>query len=141
MVDVQTLRPGSPLNLGPVKIDSRWYHHILPYGTIGLRISAGGKFFGYSGDTKYDELINSVLKRVESLQRSIPGKVLDYHTPFLENSPFDMVREGGGTYLRAPWKLNKSMFTVLSTLFSTVGGGPFTSRRLGKTGFAEVGVR
>lgn len=127
LVNVQLLQPGSPLNIGPIKIESRWNHHILPYGTIGLRISAGGKCFGYSGDTKYDELINKVLRReeltaewfapcdlvfheiefdnpgsvhthwkqVESLQRSISGKVLGYHTPFLENSPFDLVREGG----------------------------------------------
>ena len=126
LVDVQPLRPQTPLELGPVKIESRWNHHILPYGTIGLKISAGGKVFGYSGDTKYDEEINKVLKReeltaewfgncdlvfheiefdnpdsvhshwkqVESLQRSIPGKVLGYHTAFLENSPFDLAREG-----------------------------------------------
>ena len=48
-----------------LKIQSRWNHHILPYGTVGLKISAGGKCFGYSGDTKYDETINTVLKREE----------------------------------------------------------------------------
>lgn len=126
LVNVQILQPGIPFELGPIKIESRWNHHILPYGTIGLRISAGERCFGYSGDTKYDEHINSILKReeltaewfascdlvfheiefdnpdsvhsywkqVESLQRSIPGKVLGYHTPFLENSPFDLVRQG-----------------------------------------------
>ena len=126
LVNVQPLRPGTPLGLGPVKIESRWNHHILPYGTIGLRISAGGKIFGYSGDTKYDDLINAILKReeltaewfrqcdlvfheiefdnpdsvhthwkqVESLQRSIRGKVLGYHTPYLENSPFDLAKQG-----------------------------------------------
>lgn len=126
LVDVQLLMPGNSLHLGPVKIESRWNHHILPYGTIGLRISAGGKCFGYSGDTKYDEKINAALKRkeltaewfapcdlvfheiefdnphsvhshwkqVESLQRAIPGKVLGYHTPFLDNSPFDLAKEG-----------------------------------------------
>lgn len=126
LVKVQQLQPGTPLDLGPIRIESRWNHHILPYGTIGLRISAGGKCFGYSGDTKYDESINKVLRReeltaawfapcdlvfheiefdnpqsvhshwkqVESLQHQIPGKVLGYHTPFLENSPFDLVREG-----------------------------------------------
>jgi hypothetical protein len=126
LVNVQPLRPGTVLELGPLKIESRWNHHILPYGTIGLKISAGGKVFGYSGDTKYDEMINRVLKReeltaewfkecdlvfheiefdnpdsvhthwkqVESLQRSIPGKVLGYHTAYLKNSPFDLAREG-----------------------------------------------
>ncbi len=126
LVNVQLLMPGTPLDLGPVKIESRWNHHILPYGTVGLRISAGGKCFGYSGDTKYDETINSILKReeltaewfascdlvfheiefdnpcsvhthwkqVESLQRAIPGKVLGYHTAYLENSPFELAKEG-----------------------------------------------
>lgn len=126
LVNVELLQPGIPFALGPIKIESRWNHHILPYGTIGLRISAGGKCFGFSGDTKYDELINRVLKReeleagwftpcdlvfheiefdnpnsvhthwkqVEVLQQAIPGKVLGYHTPYLKNSPFDLVREG-----------------------------------------------
>ena len=64
-VELTALVPGTPLCLGPVTIESRWNHHILPYGTVGLKISAGGKSFGYSGDTKYDEAINSVLKREE----------------------------------------------------------------------------
>jgi len=137
LVDVHPLRPGTPFDLGPVKIESRWNHHILPYGTIGLKISAAGKCFGYSGDTKYDELINTVLKReeltaewfsqcdlvfheiefdnpdsvhshwkqVELLQRSIPGKVLGYHTRFLENSPFDLVREGDRYLLEGSLKI------------------------------------
>lgn len=126
LVVVQPLMPGVPLELGPVTIESRWNHHILPYGTIGLKISAGGTCFGYSGDTKYDEVINSILKReeltaawfascdlvfheiefdnpdsvhshwkqVESLQQAIQGKVLGYHTEYLENSPFDLAQEG-----------------------------------------------
>jgi len=65
LVNVQLLIPGTPLKVGTIRIDSRWNHHILPYGTIGLKISAGGKCFGYSGDTKYDETINRVLKREE----------------------------------------------------------------------------
>ncbi len=140
LVDVQLLRPGTPFDLGPIKIESRWNHHILPYGTIGLRISAGGKCFGYSGDTKFDELINRVLKReeltagwftpcdlvfheiefdnpnsihtywkqVESLQQAIPGKVLGYHTPFLENSPFDLVREGCRYLLEGTLKIDST---------------------------------
>ncbi|ACS78411.1 MBL fold metallo-hydrolase [Maridesulfovibrio salexigens] len=64
-VEVFSLKPGTPLQLGPIQIDSRWNHHILPYGTIGLKISAGGSCFGYSGDTKYDEDINQILNRPE----------------------------------------------------------------------------
>ncbi|UZP66684.1 MBL fold metallo-hydrolase [Desulfovibrio mangrovi] len=64
-VNVLPLHPATPLQLGPVKIESRWNHHILPYGTLGLKISAGGRTFGYSGDTKYDEAINRILNRKE----------------------------------------------------------------------------
>ncbi|WP_320173392.1 MBL fold metallo-hydrolase [Maridesulfovibrio sp.] len=64
-VEVLSLMPGIPLQVGPIQIDSRWNHHILPYGTIGLKISAGGSSFGYSGDTKYDERINKILNRPE----------------------------------------------------------------------------
>ncbi|WP_415718887.1 MBL fold metallo-hydrolase [Maridesulfovibrio sp.] len=60
-----SLKPGTALFLGAVKIESRWNHHILPYGSIGLKISAGGNCFGYSGDTKYDEAINKILNRPE----------------------------------------------------------------------------
>ncbi len=66
-VRVTPLLPGTPLNIGPIVIESRWNHHILPYGTVGLKISANGKSFGYSGDTKYDAEINSILKREELL--------------------------------------------------------------------------
>lgn len=126
LVNVQYLQPGTILELGPITVESRWNHHILPYGTIGLKITAGGKCFGYSGDTKYDEGLNAILKRPElyadwfapcdllfheiefdnpnsvhthwkklqNLDRSISGKVLGYHTPYLENAPFELVREG-----------------------------------------------
>ncbi|MCF8077618.1 MAG: MBL fold metallo-hydrolase [Desulfotignum sp.] len=57
--------PGTPLSLDYLRIDSRWNHHFLPYGTLGLRISAGGKTLGFSGDTKLDETINAILKRDE----------------------------------------------------------------------------
>lgn len=60
-----SLSPGTPLTLDSLRIDSRWNHHFLPYGTLGLRISAGGKTLGFSGDTKLDETINAVLKREE----------------------------------------------------------------------------
>lgn len=64
-VNVLVLEPGAPLQLGGMTIECRWNHHILPYGTLGLRITAGGRCFGYSGDTKYDEAINAILRREE----------------------------------------------------------------------------
>ena len=121
-----SLQPGTTLELGSIKIESRWNHHILPYGSIGLKICAGGNSFGYSGDTKYDERINGILNRPEleaqwfadcdlvfheiefnnpdsvhshwrqvaALQSRISGKVLGYHCPRLESSPFPLVEEG-----------------------------------------------
>ncbi len=59
------LIPGTPWVLDSLRIDSRWNHHFLPYGTLGLRISAGGKTLGFSGDTKLDETINAIMKRKE----------------------------------------------------------------------------
>ena len=131
LVDVTFLDPRRPLDLGPIRIESRWNHHFLPYGTLGFRISAGGKSFGYSGDTKFDENINTILnreeltpkwfahcnlvfhevdfdnpasvhshwKQVEALQRAIPGQVLGYHTPLLDNAPLALVQEGHSYYL------------------------------------------
>lgn len=60
-----SLNPGTPFDLGSMKIESRWNHHILPYGTIGLRFTAGNKCFGYSGDTKFDTTLNTLLNRKE----------------------------------------------------------------------------
>lgn len=59
------LEPGKTTQLGPISIESRWNHHVLPYGTLGIKISAGGKGFGYSGDTKFDTKLNRVLQRAE----------------------------------------------------------------------------
>jgi ribonuclease BN (tRNA processing enzyme) len=64
-VEFFELVPGRTLKLGQLTIESRWNHHILPYGTVGLKISGGGSCFGYSGDTKYDEEINKLLNRAE----------------------------------------------------------------------------
>ncbi len=126
LVNIQNLKPGTLLQLGPIEIESRWNHHIIPYGTVGLKISAGNKCFGFSGDTKYDERLNSILKRPElgadwfsdcdlifheiefdnpdsvhsywkevvALQKAIPGKVLGYHCPYRDDSPFELAKEG-----------------------------------------------
>ncbi len=131
LVNITFLDPKRPLDLGSVRIESRWNHHFLPYGTLGFRISAGGKSFGYSGDTKFDENINTILnreeltpkwfapcnlvfheidfdnpssvhshwKQVEALQRAIPGQVLAYHTPHLDNAPLALVQEGHSYFL------------------------------------------
>ncbi|MFH1152700.1 MAG: MBL fold metallo-hydrolase [Pseudomonadota bacterium] len=65
LVSFIPMEPGIPLQLDPIRIDCRWNHHFLPYGTLGLRIWAGGHMVGFSGDTKLDETINSILNRAE----------------------------------------------------------------------------
>jgi len=84
-VSVTPLRPGIPLNIGPIVIESRLNHHILPYGTVGLKISANGKSFGYSGDTKYDAEINSLLKREELMASWFAPCDLVFHEVEFDN--------------------------------------------------------
>ncbi|MEN8191062.1 MAG: MBL fold metallo-hydrolase, partial [Thermodesulfobacteriota bacterium] len=69
LVHFTTLEPGTPLQLGPIRIECRQNHHFLPYGTLGFKFFAGGKCFGYSGDTKFDESTNRILKRRELTSR------------------------------------------------------------------------
>ncbi|WDP89950.1 MAG: MBL fold metallo-hydrolase [Desulfobacter sp.] len=71
--------PGRPLVLGGMELATRWNHHILPYGTLGLKITAGGKTFGFSGDTKLDDTINAVLGREELLPQWFEGCSLVFH--------------------------------------------------------------
>jgi hypothetical protein len=51
----------------------------LHYGTLGLKISAGGKTIGFSGDTKFDEKINKFLKRDELLPQWFAYCILIFH--------------------------------------------------------------
>jgi hypothetical protein len=55
--------PGKILELNGMKMITRWNHHFLPYGTLGLKIVSGGKTWGLSGDTKFDHQINELLGR------------------------------------------------------------------------------
>jgi hypothetical protein len=65
LVNFIPLSPGTLLKLGSIQVHSRWNHHFLPHGTLGLKISANGKTLGFSGDTKLDETINGILNRDE----------------------------------------------------------------------------
>lgn len=62
-IDLIEISPGSPLDLNGMKLITRWNHHFLPYGTLGLKITAGGRAWGLSGDVKFDSHVNQVLKR------------------------------------------------------------------------------
>ncbi|HCY83935.1 MAG TPA: hypothetical protein DHV36_02240 [Desulfobacteraceae bacterium] len=65
MIRFLELTPGIPLDVDGMRITPRLNHHILPYGTLGLKVSAGGKTVGISGDTKFCTAINRVLGRPE----------------------------------------------------------------------------
>ena len=69
IVNFIPITPLEPLLLGAIQLECRWNHHFLPYGTLGFKISAGGKIFGFSGDTKLDETINNILDRDELLPK------------------------------------------------------------------------
>jgi len=64
-MDWMEITPGKDLELKGMTLTARWNHHFLPYGALGLKISAGGKIWGLSGDTKFDRRINEVLNRKE----------------------------------------------------------------------------
>jgi L-ascorbate metabolism protein UlaG (beta-lactamase superfamily) len=65
LVRLTPLQPGSPVKVGEIEVNCRLNHHFLPFGTLGLKFSARGKTFGYSGDTKFDPAINAVIGRKE----------------------------------------------------------------------------
>jgi CRP-like cAMP-binding protein len=52
------------------QLETRWNLHPIP--TNGLKITCGGRTFGYSGDTQYDPAIFAALRA-----RSVPGARLD----------------------------------------------------------------
>ncbi|MCP4671734.1 MAG: MBL fold metallo-hydrolase [Desulfobacula sp.] len=79
LVDFTAITPGQTLELDSIQLNCRWNHHFLPYGTLGLKISAGDKTIGFSGDTKFDEKINKFLKRDELLPQWFASCDLIFH--------------------------------------------------------------
>jgi len=85
VVNFIPLSPKAPLQINSIRIESRWNHHFLPYGTLGLKISAGGKIFGFSGDTKFDETINNIINRSELLPQWFSPCDLVFHEIDFDN--------------------------------------------------------
>ena len=65
LIDVREIIPGTPLRLGDATLLTRLNHHILPSGTLGLKLIWEDRTVGISGDTKYDETILQRLHRPE----------------------------------------------------------------------------
>ncbi|WP_027362415.1 MBL fold metallo-hydrolase [Desulfospira joergensenii] len=79
------LFPGKKLGLDSMKVECRWNHHFLPYGTLGLKFTAGGKCFGFSGDTKFNDHINSIVAREELLPQWFADCDLLFHEVDFDN--------------------------------------------------------
>jgi len=65
--------------LDQLKIASRWNHHILPYGSLGLKVEGGNFKWGLSGDTKFDRKINRILGRSELTEEWFQDCHLVFH--------------------------------------------------------------
>lgn len=64
-IELIKLSPDNPITFDNYKLKVRWNHHILPYGTLGLKICTKGSCWGLSGDTKYSMDIVRKLKKEE----------------------------------------------------------------------------
>ncbi|MBN2031712.1 MAG: hypothetical protein JW836_00430 [Deltaproteobacteria bacterium] len=78
-VEWMEVKPGKALDLDGMNIITRWNHHFLPYGTLGLKITAGGETWGLSGDTKFDHKINALLGREELTESWFSDCKLIFH--------------------------------------------------------------
>jgi ribonuclease BN (tRNA processing enzyme) len=65
LVDFHAVAPGQRVRIGEADWEFRLNHHILPSGTLGLKVRLDGRCLGISGDTKYDEAILARLGRSE----------------------------------------------------------------------------
>ena len=120
--------PGRPLKLGKMVLNARWNHHILPYGTLGLKVTAGGKTFGFSGDTKLDETINAVLNRDELLPQWFRECSLVFHEVSFDHPM------GVHTHWKEVQKLQNVLnCQVLGYHTSAPGQSPLSLAREGKT--------
>ncbi len=77
--------PGKKLSLDSIEVECRWNHHFLPYGTLGLKFTGGGKCFGFSGDTKFDDRINEAVNREELLPQWFAACDLVFHEVDFDN--------------------------------------------------------
>ena len=102
-IDFIEVAPGKALSLDGIKILTRWIHHFLPYGTLGIKINAGDRTWGMSGDTKFDTSINRILKRPELTESWFEDCDIVFHEVDFENP------EGVHTYWKEVDKLRKAI--------------------------------
>jgi len=84
-IDFLEIAPEKVFFLNGMEILSRWNHHFLPYGTLGIKIRAGDKIWCLSGDTKFDTRINKILKRQELTENWFADCHLVFHEVDFDN--------------------------------------------------------
>ncbi|MBC8462327.1 MAG: ribonuclease Z [Deltaproteobacteria bacterium] len=102
-IDLMEIAPGRVFDLDGMKISSRWNHHFLPYGTLGIKINAGDRTWGLSGDTKFDTSINRILKRADLTESWFRDCDLVFHEVDFDNS------EGVHTYWKEVDKIRRAI--------------------------------
>ena len=84
-VELIVFEPGKPLKLGNTLFTARWNHHIIPYGTLGIKIGYNGKCWGLSGDTKYKREIVEEIGREELFPEWFTDCNLIFHEVVFDN--------------------------------------------------------
>ena len=102
-IDFMEVAPGRIFKMDGINILTRWNHHFLPYGTLGIKITAGRKTWGLSGDTKFDTGINRILKRQELTEAWFGDCDLVFHEVDFDNS------EGVHTYWEEVDKIQRAI--------------------------------
>jgi len=119
-IEFISLTPDKSIMLYDSKIEARWNHHIIPYGTLGLKISRKGSCFGFSGDTKYDEKIIASLKRKNLEPKWFENCDIVFHEVDFE--PFKTVHTNYKELLKLEKKIKGKLF-VYHTDSKKIKGG------------------
>ncbi|WP_327590051.1 MBL fold metallo-hydrolase [Nonomuraea sp. NBC_00507] len=83
---LQELRPGTPVEIGPFRLDVFDLPHHVP--NAGLRLSGGGRVIAYTGDTGPSAELLSLAKDADLLvaEATYPQRVPDEDAPFLSSA-------------------------------------------------------
>lgn len=73
------IKIGKEFDYKNLKIISRNNHHCLKYTTLGLKIKYKKRIIGISGDTKYSQYVNNILKRNELQPEWFEGSEIIFH--------------------------------------------------------------
>jgi ribonuclease BN (tRNA processing enzyme) len=119
-IEFISLTPYNSITLGDSKIEARWNHHIIPYGTLGIKLTRKGSCFGFSGDTKYDEKIIALLKRKELEPKWFESCDVVFHEVDFES--YKTVHTNYKELLKFKKKINAKLFVYHADSNKVRGG-------------------